>query len=48
MVITSIFGIVLNGDEFTRSISKANGNTYAVDVQQNFQGDFKIGSETEW
>ena len=33
-----------NGDEFTRSISKANGNTYAVDVQQNFQGDFKIGS----
>lgn len=33
-----------NGDEFTRYISKANGNTYTVDVQQNFQGNFKIGS----
>ena len=33
-----------NGDEFTRFISKANGSTYTVDVQQNFQGDFKISS----
>ena len=29
-----------NGDEFTRYTSKANRNTYAIDVQQNFQGDF--------
>lgn len=33
-----------NGDEFTRFISKVNGSTYTVDVQQNFQGDFKISS----
>lgn len=33
-----------NGDEFTRFISKANGETYATDIQQNFIGDFKIGS----
>jgi iron complex outermembrane receptor protein len=32
-----------NGDEFTRFISKRNGETYATDIQQNFIGDFKIG-----
>lgn len=32
-----------NGDEFTRYISKRNGQTYATDIQQNFIGDFKIG-----
>lgn len=33
-----------NGDEFTRFISKANGETNATDIQQNFIGDFKIGN----
>jgi iron complex outermembrane receptor protein len=32
-----------NGDEFTRFISKRNGETLATDIQQNFIGDFKIG-----
>lgn len=32
-----------NGDEFTRYISKRNGQTLATDIQQNFIGDFKIG-----
>jgi iron complex outermembrane receptor protein len=32
-----------NGDEFTRYISKRNGQTYGTDIQQNFIGDFKIG-----
>ncbi len=32
-----------NGDEFTRFISKRNGETQATDIQQNFIGDFKIG-----
>lgn len=32
-----------NGNEFTRSISKRNGETFATDIQQNFIGDFKIG-----
>ncbi|MDZ7614306.1 MAG: TonB-dependent receptor [Flavobacteriaceae bacterium] len=32
-----------NGDEFTRFISKRNGETNATDIQQNFIGDFKIG-----
>lgn len=32
-----------NGDEFTRYISKRNGQTNATDIQQNFIGDFKIG-----
>ncbi|MES2411478.1 MAG: TonB-dependent siderophore receptor [Bacteroidota bacterium] len=32
-----------NGDEFTRFISKRNGQTLATDIQQNFIGDFKIG-----
>ncbi|PKB15664.1 TonB-dependent siderophore receptor [Flavobacterium sp. 5] len=31
-----------NGDEFTRSINKANGQTNTTDIQQNFIGDFKI------
>lgn len=33
-----------NGDEFTRFISKADGTFYTTDIQQNFIGDFKIGS----
>lgn len=33
-----------NGDEFTRFISKAIGTNYTTDIQQNFIGDFKIGS----
>jgi len=33
-----------NGDEFTRFISKRNGQTYSTDIQQNFIGDFKIGN----
>lgn len=33
-----------NGDQFTRFISKRNGETNATDIQQNFIGDFKIGS----
>jgi iron complex outermembrane recepter protein len=33
-----------NGDEFTRYISKRNGQTYGTDIQQNFIGDFKIGN----
>jgi iron complex outermembrane recepter protein len=32
-----------NGDEFTRFISKRNGETFTTDIQQNFIGDFKIG-----
>lgn len=33
-----------NGAEFTRFISKRDGKTWASDIQQNFIGDFKIGS----
>jgi iron complex outermembrane receptor protein len=33
-----------NGDDFTRYISKRNGETLATDIQQNFIGDFKIGN----
>ena len=33
-----------NGDTFTRYISKRNGETLATDIQQNFIGDFKIGT----
>ncbi len=32
-----------NGDEFTRFISKRNGETTAQNIQQNFTGDFKLG-----
>ena len=32
-----------NGNDFTRFISKRNGETLATDLQQNFIGDFKIG-----
>lgn len=32
-----------NGDEFTRYISKRNGQTLGTDIQQNFIGNFKIG-----
>ena len=32
-----------NGGDFTRFISKRNGETWASDLQQNFIGDFKIG-----
>lgn len=33
-----------NGDQFTRYISKRNGETNATDIQQNFIGDFQIAS----
>lgn len=33
-----------NGNDFSRSISKRNGETLATDIQQNFIGDFKIGN----
>ncbi len=32
-----------NGNDFTRYISKRNGETLAMDIQQNFIGDFSIG-----
>ncbi|MBF6640694.1 TonB-dependent siderophore receptor [Flavobacterium sp. J49] len=32
-----------NGDEFTRYISKRNGETLTTGIQQNFIGDFTIG-----
>ncbi len=32
-----------NGDEFTRFISKRNGQTNTTNIQQNLNGDFKIG-----
>jgi iron complex outermembrane receptor protein len=32
-----------NGNDFTRFISKRNGESLATDIQQNFIGDFKIG-----
>ena len=35
---------VFGGDTFTRYISKQNSNTQTTDIQQNFIGDFKIGS----
>lgn len=37
------FGI-LGGNTFSRFISKQNANTQTTDIQQNFIGDFKIGS----
>jgi iron complex outermembrane receptor protein len=33
-----------DGDTFGRYISKRNGETQSTDVQQNFIGDFKLGS----
>lgn len=33
-----------NGDEFTRFISKANSETLATGIQQNFIGDFTLGN----
>lgn len=33
-----------NGDEFTRFISRRNGSTNATGIQQNFMGDFNLGS----
>jgi iron complex outermembrane recepter protein len=33
-----------NGNQFGRFINKANGETFTTDIQQNFIGDFKIGS----
>ncbi|MBK6266044.1 TonB-dependent receptor [Marivirga sp. S37H4] len=32
-----------DGDNFTRFISKRNGETNTTDIQQNFIGDFRIG-----
>ncbi|GGX33429.1 TonB-dependent receptor [Aquimarina muelleri] len=37
------FGI-LGNDTFSRFINKQNGNTQTTDIQQNFIGDFKLGS----
>lgn len=37
------FGI-LEGDTYSRFISKQNANTQTTDIQQNFIGDFKIAS----
>ncbi|UOB16645.1 TonB-dependent receptor [Abyssalbus ytuae] len=34
----------LEGDTFSRFINKQNANTQTTDIQQNFIGDFKIGS----
>lgn len=31
-----------NGDQFTRFISRRNGETHTTNLQQNFQGDFKL------
>lgn len=33
-----------NGDEFSRLVSKANSETLATGIQQNFIGDFNIGT----
>lgn len=33
-----------NGDEFSRLVSKANSETLATGIQQNFIGDFSIGT----
>jgi len=33
-----------DGDTFNRYISKRNGETQTTDIQQNFIGDFKLGS----
>lgn len=35
---------VLEGDTYTRYINKQNANTQTTDIQQNFIGDFNIGS----
>ncbi|WP_340156201.1 TonB-dependent receptor [uncultured Winogradskyella sp.] len=37
------FGI-LEGDTYSRFISKQNANTQTTDIQQNFIGDFKVAS----
>ena len=37
------FGI-LEGNTFSRFINKQNANTHTTDIQQNFIGDFKVGS----
>jgi iron complex outermembrane receptor protein len=34
----------MNGDTFTRFITKLNAETTTTDIQQNFIGDFKIGN----
>lgn len=35
---------ILEGNTFTRFINKQNANTQTTDIQQNFIGDFKLGS----
>lgn len=35
---------ILGNDTFSRFINKQNSNTQTTDIQQNFIGDFKIGS----
>ncbi len=40
----STIGQPLNGMVFGRYMSKQNSETYGTDIQQNFIGDFKLGS----
>ncbi|WP_084639116.1 TonB-dependent receptor [Cellulophaga fucicola] len=35
---------ILDPNTFTRQISKENSKTYTTDIQQNFIGDFKLGT----
>jgi len=35
---------ILEGTTFSRQINKQNANTQTTDIQQNFTGDFKMGS----
>ncbi|PKV49238.1 iron complex outermembrane receptor protein [Aquimarina sp. MAR_2010_214] len=35
---------ILGNDTFSRFVSKQNANTQTTDIQQNFIGDFKLGS----
>lgn len=35
---------LLEGTTFSRQINKQNANTQTTDIQQNFNGDFKLGS----
>ncbi|SFC63501.1 iron complex outermembrane recepter protein [Flexibacter flexilis DSM 6793] len=40
----SYLGDLGDGNNFTRAISKANGQTNATNIQQNFLGDFQLGN----
>lgn len=41
---TTQFTTVTDGQVFGRYLSKQNSETYGTDLQQNFNGDFKIGT----